>query len=451
MRKYDGKDTVHFLDPPYTGYNAAVGEGDFDEQRFFNLLKDLKGKFLITYGVRGKLPKLLKAEGYPMKRIRTPRTLRSMRGVGGSKYLTQIVATNYDVTKKSLDALALDGWEVCEDEAPARPIARSPGGELAAALTAGPVPHESNAVATPETQANESSLVAQSAERLHRRARVREDDPSHQGSGPERRAVRSRHRPRAGGGRCAEGHLLGAEIRTAAHRFMEEFQDVGLMHKMRVNGAVKIVESYLAPTDLTIAGTAIKQGTWLLGVHVTLRRPLARGQGRGAHGLQHRWLGASRSGGRRRARPRRRRRERWRRRAEHPERSRSGGDHRLLDMLVEEVSLVDRAANKRRFLIVKRDAEMATKKKTEETGAIGKVGSQAPPAAAGGKTPPPKKKPREEACRDSGRRCGEGAKASGERPARGGRRRGRRGPRREDLQSHASEDRSGRGRRRGGG
>jgi DNA adenine methylase len=119
VRKYDGQDTVHFLDPPYTGYNAVVGEGGFDEQRFFNLLKDLKGKFLVTYGVRGKLPKLLKAEGYPIKRIRTPRTLRSMRGVGGSKYLTQIVATNYDLTKKSLDALALDGWEPWEGESPA--------------------------------------------------------------------------------------------------------------------------------------------------------------------------------------------------------------------------------------------------------------------------------------------------------------------------------------------
>ncbi|HEU4410169.1 MAG TPA: hypothetical protein VFS43_33245 [Polyangiaceae bacterium] len=37
--------------------------------------------------------------------------------------------------------------------------------------------------------------------------------------------------------------------------------------------------------------------------------------------------------------------------------------HRLLDMVVEEVSLVDRAANNRRFLLVKRDDPM-TKKKT---------------------------------------------------------------------------------------
>jgi DNA adenine methylase len=37
---------------------------------------------------------------------------------------------------------------------------------------------------------------------------------------------------------------------------------------MRVNGAVKIVESYLAPSALTVGETPIKQGTWLLGVRV---------------------------------------------------------------------------------------------------------------------------------------------------------------------------------------
>ena len=42
----------------------------------------------------------------------------------------------------------------------------------------------------------------------------------------------------------------------------------------------------------------------------------------------------------------------------------STGVHRLVDMVVEEVSLVDRAANKHRFLVVKRDEQMDDK--TEE-------------------------------------------------------------------------------------
>ncbi|MGE0322265.1 MAG: hypothetical protein AB7S68_08175 [Polyangiaceae bacterium] len=54
--------------------------------------------------------------------------------------------------------------------------------------------------------------------------------------------------------------------------------------------------------------------------------------------------------------------------------------HRLIDMVVEEVSLVDRAANKHRFLVVKRDAQPAEDamddeeddKDTEETDPKGK-------------------------------------------------------------------------------
>src|SRR4029453_6303813 len=91
VRKYDGKDTVFFLDPPYAGYNASVGESKFDEEHFYGVLKSLKGKWLMTYGIRGKLPQLLKKSDFFVKRIRTPRTIRGMRGVGGSTLLTQLL------------------------------------------------------------------------------------------------------------------------------------------------------------------------------------------------------------------------------------------------------------------------------------------------------------------------------------------------------------------------
>jgi hypothetical protein len=59
-----------------------------------------------------------------------------------------------------------------------------------------------------------------------------------------------------------------AEIREAAHRFMEEYRNVGLMHRELVNGRVKILESYLAPANFDLDGTRIKKGTWLLAVRV---------------------------------------------------------------------------------------------------------------------------------------------------------------------------------------
>ena len=59
------------------------------------------------------------------------------------------------------------------------------------------------------------------------------------------------------------------------------------------------------------------------------------------------------------------------------------GVHRLIDMLVEEVSLVDRPANKQRFLVVKRESEMpvkTTKAKTPPPGAkTPKKPGKAPP------------------------------------------------------------------------
>ncbi len=113
VRKYDGADAVFFFDPPYAGHNVDVGESDFDEERFFKVLKSLKGKFLLTYGVRGKLPALVKAAGFTVKTIRTPRSIRSMRGVKGPTLLTQLLVANYDLVEKDAG-----GGEPLEDWAP---------------------------------------------------------------------------------------------------------------------------------------------------------------------------------------------------------------------------------------------------------------------------------------------------------------------------------------------
>ena len=77
-------DDVKFL----TGYNVDVGESEFDEERFFKLLKSLKGRFLITYGIRGKFPDLVKGSDFWSKRIRTRRSIAHMRGVGDALLAT---------------------------------------------------------------------------------------------------------------------------------------------------------------------------------------------------------------------------------------------------------------------------------------------------------------------------------------------------------------------------
>jgi DNA adenine methylase len=269
VRKFDSKDSLHFLDPPYTGYNVAVGEKGFDEERFFKLVKGLQGKFLITYGIRGKLPKLLKSEGYPIKRIRTPRTIRTMRGVGGSQFLTQIIASNYELSKKRLEDLALDGWELVEDETEARRAFSVPD-----APTSGPedsdVTSDDNelAAAVESFVATPVAGVDTAAEGAVTSAPFAKTVPLIKGLDPadERYVLGIVLEPETVD---AQGDIYSeAEVRSAAHRFMEEFQGLGLMHKMRVNGEVKILECFVAPSEMHVGDVAIKKGTWLLAVRV---------------------------------------------------------------------------------------------------------------------------------------------------------------------------------------
>lgn len=66
-----------------------------------------------------------------------------------------------------------------------------------------------------------------------------------------------------------QGDVYSAdEIRRTAWGYMTNFRNVGLMHKGLVNGKVQLVESWIAPCNLTVDGTAIKAGSWLMGLHV---------------------------------------------------------------------------------------------------------------------------------------------------------------------------------------
>lgn len=217
IKEFDGKETVFFLDPPYSGYNVDVGEGAFDDERFFGVLKGIKGKFLMTCGIRGKLPELLKSTDFVIKRIRTPRTIASMRGVGGPSVLTQLVVSNYTPTEKSLsDGCRLEEWD--------REVDSSLQFEKATQLLKGLDPNDERyvlgIVLEPETV-------------------------------------------------DAQGDIYSTEeIRSAAHRFMEEFGGLGFMHRLRVNDQVKVLESFLAPTDFALGEVTVKRGTWLLAVRV---------------------------------------------------------------------------------------------------------------------------------------------------------------------------------------
>jgi site-specific DNA-adenine methylase len=321
VRKYDAPDTVFFFDPPYAGYNVDVGEGEFDEERFFSVLKSLKGKFLLTYGIRGKLPGLLKRAGFSIQRIRTPRSISTMRGVGGSSVLTQLVVANYDlVSKGDLELEPWTGQLRLEDGADADSTDKAqwtrsyindlpdsaflhvePGGHkddegktVPRSLRHFPVrdakgeldlPHLRNAIARmpqsriPGLTADEVRALQDKARRLLAEAQEPEAKaditapfskamPLIKGVDPddERYVLGIVLEPEVVD---AQGDIYSSdEIRQAAHLFMEDFGGLGLMHRMRVNGQVKVLESYLAPVDFAVGETRVRKGTWLLAVRI---------------------------------------------------------------------------------------------------------------------------------------------------------------------------------------
>ena len=111
VKEFDGKDTFFFLDPPYPGHNVEVGEDTFDEVEFRKVLDGIKGRFLVTYGTRGQLD----TKGFHVRKIRPPRSIRSMRGVGGPKTLPQLLIANYAITEKALGA-GDEAWTLEEIE-----------------------------------------------------------------------------------------------------------------------------------------------------------------------------------------------------------------------------------------------------------------------------------------------------------------------------------------------
>lgn len=58
------------------------------------------------------------------------------------------------------------------------------------------------------------------------------------------------------------------EIRAAAHKFMEEQRNLGVMHRHLDNEGLVILENYISLVDMKVGSQTVKQGTWILGMRV---------------------------------------------------------------------------------------------------------------------------------------------------------------------------------------
>ncbi len=130
VKEFDSPDTFFFFDPPYSGYNGEVGEADFDENKFVDTLKRLKGKFLVTYGNRGSFKKLILNAGFVLSKTTTDRPHANTVGRAGSRKLHTLIVTNYKrgkAVKKSMSSLSVGDPEYL--------VARMARGDVAGALS----------------------------------------------------------------------------------------------------------------------------------------------------------------------------------------------------------------------------------------------------------------------------------------------------------------------------
>ena len=95
VRKYDGPETAFFFDPPYVGSDGGVGEKGFDETRFFDLLRGLQGKFLVTYGSGGTLVSKCRAAGLCVQQHFVKRNAPVASGATGRPSLATFIIANY--------------------------------------------------------------------------------------------------------------------------------------------------------------------------------------------------------------------------------------------------------------------------------------------------------------------------------------------------------------------
>lgn len=66
-----------------------------------------------------------------------------------------------------------------------------------------------------------------------------------------------------------QGHVISEEeIEKAAHKFIEHFRKIDEMHDF-VEGAGKLVESFIAPVDMVVNNESIKKGSWVIATKAT--------------------------------------------------------------------------------------------------------------------------------------------------------------------------------------
>lgn len=94
VSRYDGRDTLFYLDPPYLGGEADYGKGMFerrDFQRMADLLGEIKGKFILSINDRPEIRKIF--NHFSIEAVRVQYSVSRHAGDGRSG---ELIISNYE-------------------------------------------------------------------------------------------------------------------------------------------------------------------------------------------------------------------------------------------------------------------------------------------------------------------------------------------------------------------
>jgi len=90
IKKYDSKDTLFYLDPPYSKSVNDYAVGGIDPKDVYNALQGIKGKFILSYDFSPEIKKLF--QKYNISTIKTRYTIAVH---GNNKLVKEYLITNF--------------------------------------------------------------------------------------------------------------------------------------------------------------------------------------------------------------------------------------------------------------------------------------------------------------------------------------------------------------------
>jgi DNA adenine methylase len=96
INKFDGPDTFFYLDPPYMDAKLIYKHGTFDYEELFNILKNIKGTFLLSINDDPYIRKLFRPF-YMKKILIKSKTGPNSKGIGSKGDRKELLISNYKI------------------------------------------------------------------------------------------------------------------------------------------------------------------------------------------------------------------------------------------------------------------------------------------------------------------------------------------------------------------